>query len=139
MVSQGDWIGQVMLVGVDDVACQVLDDSHAEICLEEPACALVASETTDDVIKPGYQCNPKPYKKAWVGHQSEGGPETTKLYDPDAPMPKRTGVLQPIASRILMRILHAARLCRTTCCEQSVGSRAVPPSGHTNVRVIYTD
>jgi hypothetical protein len=112
MVSQGDCVGQVVLIGVDDVACQVLDDSRAEICFEEPACALVASATTDDVMKPGYQYNPKPYEKAWVGNQSAGEPEATKLYDPDAPMPEPAGVLRPIASRVLVQILRAARMCR---------------------------
>jgi hypothetical protein len=112
MVSHGDCVGQIILIGVDDVECQVHDDSISKICLDEPDCAMVASAESDAVTQPGYQYNPKSYAKAWIGHQSAGGPETTKLYDPDAPIPEPCGVLQPIASRILMEILYAARMCR---------------------------
>jgi hypothetical protein len=41
-----------------------------------------------------------------------GGARKTKLCDPDAPIPEPTGILQPIASRILMKILRAACMCR---------------------------
>jgi hypothetical protein len=107
MILQGSCVGQVVLI-----VCQIVDDKHAAICLPAPACEAVASATTDDVLISGRQYNPKKYKKPWVGRQSAGGPETTKLYDPDVLIPEPTGVLQPIASRILMEILHAARMCR---------------------------
>jgi hypothetical protein len=57
-------------------------------------------------------CKPKPYKKFWAGQQKAGGPERKGTYDPDSPIPEPCGVLRPIASRILMEILYAARMCR---------------------------
>jgi hypothetical protein len=53
-----------------------------------------------------------PTSKTWKEYQKHGGPETTKLYDPDATSPEPSGVLQPFASRILMKIVYAARMCR---------------------------
>ena len=48
----------------------------------------------------------------WKEYHKQGGPATTKLYDPDASIPEPSGVLQPFASRILMKMLYAARMCR---------------------------
>jgi hypothetical protein len=103
MILKGSCVGQVMLIGVDDVVCQITNEKHAEICLPAPACEVDTTVSTDDVIFPGHQ---------WVGPQSAGGPVTTKLYDPEVPIPEPTGILQSIASRILMEILRAARMCR---------------------------
>jgi hypothetical protein len=50
--------------------------------------------------------------KPWVGQQKAGGPETTGSYDPDSRISEPCGVLRPIASRILMKILYAAGMCR---------------------------
>jgi hypothetical protein len=72
MILQGSCIGQVMLVGVDDVVCQIGKENHAEICSPATACEVDTDATTDDVRIPGRQHNPKKYKKPWVGHQSRG-------------------------------------------------------------------
>jgi hypothetical protein len=53
-----------------------------------------------------------PTSKTWKEYQEHGGPETTKLYDPDAINPEPSGVLQSFASRTLVKILYAARMCR---------------------------
>jgi hypothetical protein len=112
LIPKGSCVGQIAITGVDDIVCAITNEKHAEICLAARDCEVNAIGTTDDVIVPGHQYNPEKYRKPRVGRQSAGGPETTKLYDPDAPMPEPTGILQPIASRILMEILRAARMCR---------------------------
>jgi hypothetical protein len=38
-VSYGDCIGQIILIGVDDVECEVLDVDNTRVCLDTPACA----------------------------------------------------------------------------------------------------
>jgi hypothetical protein len=40
MVSNGDRIRQVILIGVDYAECQVLDADDVRVCLDNPACAL---------------------------------------------------------------------------------------------------
>jgi hypothetical protein len=42
MVSHGDRIRQIILIGVGDVECQVLDADNIRVCLDNPACALAA-------------------------------------------------------------------------------------------------
>jgi hypothetical protein len=100
-VFHGDCVGQIILIGVGDVECEMLDADNSRICLDATA------ETPSS-----YQYNPKSYKKPWVGDQSAGGPETTSMCDPDAPTPEPCGVWQPIAFGILTKILYAARMCR---------------------------
>jgi hypothetical protein len=108
----GDSVGQIQVVGVDALEIETCDASHTEICLDELDCAMAAPTAPSAEPQPGCQYNPKSSKKPWVGCQSTGGPETTKLYDPDAVVLEPTGVLQPIASRILMKIFYVARMCR---------------------------
>jgi hypothetical protein len=80
----------------------------------EASMALAAPTTAADNDYADYHSNfkPKPYEKLWVGQQKAGSPETAGTYDPDSPIPEPCGVLQPIASRILMKILYSARMCR---------------------------
>jgi hypothetical protein len=73
----------------------ITNEKQAEVCLTAPDCEVNTNYTIDDVIVPGHQYNAKKYRKPWVGHQCAGGPDTTKLYDPDAPIPEPTGILQP--------------------------------------------
>jgi hypothetical protein len=61
MILEGSYVGQVVLVGVDDVTCQITSEKRTEICLPAPACELDATVSTDDVIIPGHQYNPKKY------------------------------------------------------------------------------
>jgi hypothetical protein len=112
MILRNSCIGQIAITGVDDIVCTITNEKQAEICLTAPDCEVYAETTTNDVIAPGHHYNAKKYRKPWVGHRSAGVPETTTMYDPDAPMPEPTGILQSIASRILMKILYAARMSR---------------------------
>jgi hypothetical protein len=112
VVNRGDCIGQIQVVGVDDLEIEIREVTHTEIDLNALDWAMAAPTAPSAYPQPGYQYNPQSSKKQWAGHQSTGGPETTKLYDPDAIISEPTRVLQPIASRILMKILYAARMCR---------------------------
>jgi hypothetical protein len=112
MILQNSCVGQIAITGVDDIACAITNEKQAEVCLTAPDCEVSAETTTDDVIVLGHHCNAKKYRKPWVGHRSAGGLETTEMYDSDAPIPEPTGMLQPIASRILTKILYASRMCR---------------------------
>jgi hypothetical protein len=84
----------------------------------------------------GRHADPRPNKPC-KGQQNAGGPTATGAYNPDAPLLEPTGHLQPIASRILMKMLYAARMCRYDLLEQSVAWPAAPPSGPTNVTPTY--
>jgi hypothetical protein len=76
LVSHGNCIGQIILVGVGDVECEILDADNSRVCLDNPVCVLAASsaETTGETPS-SYQRDPKSYKKPWVGHQRVGGPK----------------------------------------------------------------
>jgi dUTPase len=114
-VKQGDYIAQLIMLGVDEVVVEF-------IALEDKAHEIMAPNDAEDddvihqtqlgelgnaIAAPTITTN-----NPWGEYQKHGGPETTKLYDPDAITPEPSGVLQPFASRILMNILYAARMCR---------------------------
>jgi dUTPase len=112
VVNRGDSIGQIQVVGIDDVEIEIREVTHTEISLDTHDRAMAAPAAPRDHPQPGCQRNPQSSRKQRVEHQSTGGPETTKKYDPDAIILEPTGVLQLIASRILMKIFYAARMCR---------------------------
>jgi dUTPase len=50
VLSFGGCVGQIILVGVGDAECEILDVDNARVCLDKPACALAASaETTAEI------------------------------------------------------------------------------------------
>jgi hypothetical protein len=114
-VNKGDYIGLLIMLGVDEV---ILDF----IPFEDETHDFMGSTNTDDgdlihrtdlgEVEDALAALAVAPKKPWREYQKQGGPETTKLCDPDAPIPEPGGVLQPFASRILMGILYAARMCR---------------------------
>jgi hypothetical protein len=112
VILQNSCVGQIAITSVDEIVCAIANEKHAEVCLAAPDCEVYAETMTDVVIVLGHHYNAKKYRKPWVGHQSAGGPEITKMCDPDVPIPEPTGILQPIASRILMKIPYAVRMCR---------------------------
>jgi dUTPase len=79
VVSRGDCVGQIQVVGVDDVECDISDASDTEICLDELACAMAAHTAPCAEPQPGCQYNPKSYKKPCVGHQSAGGARNNQV------------------------------------------------------------
>jgi dUTPase len=129
LAQSGASIAQISFSGVDDVKCEDSAVQMKELgnitCLvgiisplsTEPSMALAASTADADDDYAGHCANtvPTPYKKLWVGQQNAGGPEATGIYNPYFPLPEPCGVLQPIASRVLMEILYAATMCRYDC------------------------
>jgi hypothetical protein len=110
-VSQGDYIGQIIILGVDEVECDFVQyDDGPQICLGGALCELHGS--VNALAAPVVRDYKTPCKEPWSSFQSQGGPDTTCLCDPDAPIPEPCGVLQLFASRILVEILYAACVCR---------------------------
>jgi hypothetical protein len=84
-VEQGDYIGQLIMLGVDEV---ILDF----IPFEDETLDLMGSTYTDDGdlihrtdlgdVENALAAPAVASKKPWKEYQTQGGPETTKLYDP---------------------------------------------------------
>jgi dUTPase len=114
-VKQGDYIGQLIMLGVDEVILDFIpfeDETHDFMGSTDTDDGGIIHRTNLGEVENALAALAVAPKKPWGEYQRQGGPETTKLCGPDAPIPEPSGVLQPFASRILMAILYAARMCR---------------------------
>ena len=111
-VKQGDYIGQLIVVGVDEVILEFIafeDKTHDFMGYTDTDDDGIIHKTRLGELENALAAPTVATNKPWEEDQKQGGPETTKLYDPDATIPEPSGVL--LASRILMNILYAARMC----------------------------
>jgi dUTPase len=114
-VKQGDYIGQLIMFGVDEVILEFIafkDKTHDLMGPNDTEDDEIIHETKLGELENALAAPTITTNKPWKEYQTHGGPETTKLYDPDDITPEPSGVLQPFASRILMKVLYAARMCR---------------------------
>jgi hypothetical protein len=114
-VKQEGYIGQLIMLGVDEVILDFIpfeDEAHDFMGSTDADDGEIIHRASLGEVENALAAPAIAPKKPWEEYQKQGGPETAKLYDPDAPIPELSGVLRPFASRILMGILYAARICR---------------------------
>jgi hypothetical protein len=132
MILENSCVGQIQIIGVDDIDCATTNEEQAEVCLTAPDCEVHSENKTDAVIVPGYHYNAKKNRKPWVGHQSAGGPEITKMHDPMRPY-RSQQVSCSQSHRECSRRSYTQRECADmTCYEKCADLPAVPPSGRIN-------
>jgi dUTPase len=113
--KQGGYIGQLIMLGVDEVILEFVafeDETHDFLGSTDAADDEIIHKTRLGELENALAAPTVATDKPWEEYQTQGGLETTKLCDPDATIPEPSGVLQPVASRILMKMLYAARMCR---------------------------
>jgi dUTPase len=94
-VTLGDYIGRLIMLGMDEVIVEFApmeDKAHEIMAPIDNKENDMIQQTKLGELENALAAPTIPTNKTWKEHQKHGGPETTKLYDPDAVSPEPSGV-----------------------------------------------